>query len=322
MALVGRNLRGIADRPALEPLRSEVSLMRLYMTLGAKVGTPPERQIPFNQIVFRVSSPIIRMELSAHASIWNARNADLASREINASFSVAQSFETSSEISRWDKRILRLGFLTAAGDSRKLLASYLLKADRFPRDRELWRDPAPRWLQFTEESNHFGGIWSTLQGEMAHGFVSAVTFAELDTFWREAKRHLLSALGEGAVQSADLVPLVVCDHADWIRCLANSLNRTLQDKRSNTFLARLSQADFLETNRISATEAIRFIADQGRLLDFCRFVTDVLHPQKTSFETESLYPQSLYELANALLTWHETLLRTANNADAPGAFLA
>ena len=317
LRLVERQLRGkeFYDRRSSERLsEAETTLVRLALTIAAKAtGQGSKRVEDLTDLTYLFPDPLVQIELFAHSVIYWFRTRRYWRGE------GAQSEPELQNISRkrWlrERRILRLAILVRAGDLRELLSIYFDAVNRLPCDTDLlFSDPRPDWLSFFGEPREFEEIGVQLREGKKREALEA-----LEMFWRRAKVRLIKSLGQPDFPLREMQRLVVHDHADWIHCFGNALTRAWNNDGGKNLGPLLAEGKFIEPKsniRFSGIETARAALDEGRLLDLARNLREWGYKLRTgeslSVYQPTSYPNDAYQIADALVRWHEALLEMMN----------
>jgi hypothetical protein len=210
---------------------------------------------------------------------------------------------------------MRLAILAGGPGVEKLLPVYLESIHRLPRDPELAPVMA-RLLPFVP--------YNDLLRQVQRSYTSPEASAELDALWDRNRRALLRLVHERPEVADDFRTLLVYQHSDWVLPLGNALDRMIRRNRRGVIGDRLETHGFVRpmVPRIRAEEVkghltAAWAVEAGMLLELARtlrvFSQEV--PEALSEasgvageEYRLVYPQTVSELADALLQWHEALL--------------
>ena len=310
--LINRNV-GKREPTTLERALGIISLKRTYLTILAKspgrISESPSSSF-FDEE--NIEDPRVEVEMCAYAFLRSAREQFGDASHLRRLVEKAEDRVLRRQWQR-ELRILRLAILCGTEDVRELLRTYLQLKEWFPLDRDLWLNREPDWLVYIDSQAEFEKIKSGFDPSEKGRGLEAVT-----AFWRSAKERLARAVRQQDFPIADILKLIVFDHSDWVRCLGNALTRALRMEQGRQIWKLLGDSKFIRTeNRRAATqhaglELVRSVADEGRLLELARALPawkEQVFPTTSLARDERFsYPRDVFDLADALVKWHTSLL--------------
>jgi len=268
----------------------------------------PQQLNVIQTIATRTSDSVAAVELCAHAILASSGTTsypdfvEKLSPIINEkSLSVPQSNWRS------ELRILRLAALTS--QRLDLLNYWIRLCDRVPREGwgEIMHLLRTAFSQDRREK---------VLDEIQHSFDTGQTqraWNLIDEVWQGEKPRIMERL-ESNELTPDCWRLLVSANNDWVGPLGNALSRELQTKNGNRLLAELDYRGYWDISSRSKQRRerdgvgiVQEAADGGRVLALAEVIAKSSRVYRRT--PSGPYPQDVFDLARALLRWHELVQR-------------
>lgn len=268
-----------------------VSLVRLLAHVNAKSGRYDALHIQAGRKVLEELSPIAKVETACHLMISLPRKRRLNLLEEAIAECPPRAWTAS-------RRILRLAILLSESPRPDLVAMWVRGSNR----------PPPQQGQGRWYDEHYE--WAL---KYALSASASAKFREED--WLQRRVNIAERIKDDEQLAAAIRYLMVFDHSDWRTVLGNALTRVLVD--SNEMVAHLRRKDLIGSRSSSdGQEIVLGAIRSGRVLELAdtiieqapETINQIFPYEKAANANDDPYPQSLRDLAAALLNWHQTLM--------------
>jgi len=293
---------------------------RLAATLAARSGAQQHelKTIADNGNV--IWDALAQAEVFGHLAIGLARVGEHAHDFSVAAADAAQRVA----LAKWwgARRILKLVLMAGNEPDSKLVAAWMLRWDRLPRDPEC-RPLLEHLLQDLHQraSGPNSGARSDLfPGMLVTSGDVQRTFDAADRGWKRDRERFVEIANQDRYLRTRVRILAAFDHTDWHGVITFSLSRALEIN-GGQLRHRLVEHNFMRPGSTqSAQSTITSAIGSGRFLELVRMLSaepdiDESGSAGLTFLNDgvmldtTIYPQSVGGIARALLGWHETLLK-------------
>lgn len=303
-----------SDKSTTGDTRSALlSLFRTAVTIEVKSGVPGEMVQHAFRVAISVNDLHASIELVCHTVLItpdqkSRQDAQKAFSEIMLSQFGLTSFPP------WqsEQRILRLD--TIASTSFSQLTKWVDYRERIPRD--AGKGAIMEMFAKAFRDKETLSILSEMEKALSLDPGSNSGWTLIDNVWRQQKSLIQEALASG-----DLLPdcwrLMLFEHSDWLRPFGNALTRLFQFPESDALLGVLGKSEFRDqtwrARQLRERDGIGIVqgaADDGRLLELAQILVserERFGEAQASGTDQNRYPQSVFEIASALLSWHKLL---------------
>lgn len=290
------------------------SFLRTGVTIEAKSGEPGPAT--WRALIYSpaIRDPFTRIEIAAYTILASARAGKAQRARCEELKEMIRESVKSVSPSRLktEQKTLRLAILATNGTIPEWLDLWVDLREKVSREIEVSTFTDALSLIFRDHpaASEVAGLHKELRSARKEE-----AWNKADELWRREKATVLQALRTNPDLKNAFWAFVSYEHSDWIRPLGNALTHALKSEDGDALGAFLDKSDFWnrKTRRDQGREhdgvgLVQSAADEGKLLKIAEALANWSGRKKSPNGIAGPYPQGVFDVSEALVKWHSTIL--------------